>query len=56
MPGEMSFGSKKYGAGAQLELGEDGRWFFISVHSSQDAADVQQLLLVKKCPPRRKTA
>lgn len=51
----------------QLELGEnvgrilretpqlhDGRWLFIPVHSSQDAADVQQLLLVKKRPARRK--
>ena len=32
----------------------DGRWLFIPAHSSQDAADVQQLLLVKKLPPRRK--
>ncbi len=51
----------------QLELGEnvrnvlettpqlhDGRWLFIPVRTSQDAGDVQQLLLVKKRPSRRK--
>ncbi|MEW5871210.1 MAG: DUF3788 domain-containing protein [Chloroflexota bacterium] len=100
MPGEMSFGGKKYGwnlwyrksgkslvslypqqehlvaqvvlgnaqveQALQLELGEnvgrllretpqlhDGRWLFIPVRTAQDAADVQQLLLVKKRPPRR---
>jgi hypothetical protein len=34
----------------------DGRWLFIPVRSDQDAADVQQLLLVKKHPPRRKVS
>jgi len=51
----------------QLELGEnvrnvlettpqlhDGCWLFIPVRTSQDAGDVQQLLLVKKRPSRRK--
>lgn len=103
MPGEMSFGGKKYGwnlwyrksgkslvslypqqehlvaqvvlgkvqveQALQLELGEhvgrilretpqlhDGRWLFIPVRSTQDAVDVQQLLLVKKRPTRRKAS
>ena len=101
LPGEISFGGKKYGWNLwyrksgkslvslypqqdylvaqvvlgkdqveqvlQLELGEDvgrllretpqlhdGCWLFIPVRSSQDAADVQRLLLVKKRPPRHK--
>lgn len=32
----------------------DGRWLFIPVQSEQDIMDIQQLLLVKKRPPKNR--
>ena len=64
---QVVLGNEQAEQALQLELGEsvrnilettpqlhDGRWLFIPVHTSQDAADVQQLLLVKKRPAQRK--
>ncbi len=102
MPGELTFGGKKYGwnfwyrkggkalvslypqqgyfvaqvvlGGEQaeqalaLKLGKkvrtyleqapqlhDGRWLFVKVRTEKDVKDIEQLLLIKKRPPRQKT-
>ena len=34
----------------------DGRWLFIRVQDPRDVEDIQRLLLIKKNPPRKKTA
>ena len=64
---QVVLGNEQAEQALQLELGEnvkhvleitpqlhDGRWLFIPVCAGQDANDVQQLLLVKKRPARRK--
>jgi hypothetical protein len=64
---QVVLGNAQVGQALQLELGEavgtllretpqfhDGRWLFIPVRTDQDAADVQQLLPVKRRPKRTK--
>jgi hypothetical protein len=64
---QIVLGREEAERAAQLALGEnvshmldstpqlhDGRWLFIPVRSRQDVEDVQQLLLIKKRPARRK--
>ena len=64
---QVVLGNAQVEQALQLELGEavgtllretpqfhDGRWLFIPVRTEQDAADVQQLLQVKRRPKRSK--
>jgi hypothetical protein len=64
---QVVLGKEQAEQALQVELGEnvrnlletapqlhDGRWLFVPVRSSRDAEDVQQLLLVKRRPARRR--